>query len=45
MDGINQAAQNGAKKAADAAKATDYEKLCAEQQAEYYARNPHKKEG
>lgn len=46
MDRLNHAAQAGAQKAADAAKTTDYEKICAEQQAAYYARNPHKsKEG
>ncbi len=44
MDRLNQAAQAGARRAADAAKTTNYDKICAEQQAEYYARNPHKKQ-
>lgn len=43
MGRMMQAAQASAQKAADAARMTDYDKLCADQQAEYYARNPHKK--
>lgn len=43
MNNIMDAAQAGAKKAADAAAKTNYERICAEQQAAYDARNPHKK--
>ena len=43
MGQMMQAAQASAQKAADAARMTDYDKLCADQQTEYYARNPHKK--
>lgn len=42
MGRMMQAAQDSARKAADVAKMSDYDKLCADQQAEYYARNPHK---
>lgn len=42
MAQINQAAASSAQKAADAAMKPDYQKVCEEQQAEYYARNPHK---
>lgn len=39
---INRAAASSARKAADAAVKPDYQKICEAQQAEYYARNPHK---
>lgn len=42
MGRMTQAAQDSARKAANAATMSDYDKLCADQQAEYYARNPHK---
>ncbi len=42
MDQIGRAAASSARKAADAAAKPDYQKVCEEQQAEYYARNPHK---
>ena len=42
MGSIAKAAQGSAQKAADAAKKTNYEKICEEQKAEYDARNPHK---
>jgi len=41
MERINQAAASSARKAAGDVK-PDYQKICQEQQAEYYARNPHK---
>lgn len=43
VKGIQQAAKDSAKKAADAAGKTDYEKVCEAQQAAYNARNPHMK--
>lgn len=47
MSGIVQAARDSAQKAADTARRTSYETACAEAQAAYAARNPHKagKEG
>ena len=42
MGSITKAAHGSAQKAADAAKKTNYEKICEEQKAEYDARNPHK---
>ena len=39
---INRAAASSARKAADAAVKPDYQTICEAQQAEYYARNPHK---
>lgn len=42
MTQISQATADAARKAADAAAKPNYQKICEEQQAEYYARNPHK---
>lgn len=44
MGEIAAAAQAGAKQAADRAAMTSYEKRCAESQAAYAARNPHKRQ-
>lgn len=41
---ITKAAQQNARTAADAARKTNYEQICAEQKAAYDARNPHKKQ-
>lgn len=45
MSEIVKATTSSAKAAADAASKTSFEKICADQAAEYAARNPHKKEG
>ena len=42
MGSITKAAQGSAQRAADAAKKTNYEKICEDQKAAYDARNPHK---
>lgn len=43
MGAINAAAQSSARKAADAAGRTSYEQRCADSEAAYAARNPHKR--
>lgn len=43
MGAISAAAQSSARKAADAAGKTSYEQRCADSEAAYAARNPHKR--